>query len=133
MPPEVIIHHLDQARDVLHIASKLGCAVQLCSAPGAANYAGVGYLHALGQAVHHDLIIDCGHDPGLAMAALRTGCRKIRFSGQDETRKALRDMANQVQAELLDPPEDERPSLALLMNEEPGEVLSDWLRRLPSD
>ncbi len=42
-------------------------------------------------------------------------------------------MANQVQAELLDPPEDERPSLALLMNEEPGEVLSDWLRRLPSD
>ncbi|MGI9434695.1 MAG: hypothetical protein ACR2Q4_07700, partial [Geminicoccaceae bacterium] len=65
MLPEIVIHHLEQARAVLGLADEFGLAVQLRSAPGAAAYAGVGYLHALGEAAGHELVIDCLDDPGL--------------------------------------------------------------------
>ena len=78
-----MVHHLEQARAALAAAAELGCAIELRSAPGAAGYAGVGYLKALGDEVGHELLVDCGDDAGLVMAALRTGCRRIAFSGSD--------------------------------------------------
>ncbi|MGI9436114.1 MAG: hypothetical protein ACR2Q4_15015, partial [Geminicoccaceae bacterium] len=83
------------ARAVLGLADEFGLAVQLRSAPGAAAYAGVGYLHALGEAAGHELVIDCLDDPGLVMAALRTGCRKIVFSGAHNSHQRLAEMAEQ--------------------------------------
>ena len=72
--------------------------IRLRSAPDAAAYAGVGYLRALGEAAGHELLIDCGDDAGLVMAALRTGCRRLAFSGPAAVSQRLAEMAAQVGA-----------------------------------
>jgi hypothetical protein len=97
----VVIHHLEQARGALAAAAEAACAVELRSAPGAAAYAGIGYLKALGEAAGHELLIDCGEDPGTAMAALRAGCRRLSFSGAAEVARRLVDMAEQLGAVLV--------------------------------
>lgn len=112
----VVVHHLEQARAALRAAAEVGCAVQLRSAPGAAGYAGVGYLKALGDQVGHELLIDCGDDAGLAMAALRTGCRRLAFSGSEELGRRLADMADQVGATLV--METHAPEMLMLQPED---------------
>jgi len=97
----VVVHHLEQARVALRAAAEAGCSIELRSAPGAAGYAGVGYLKALGDQAGHELWIDCGDDAGLVMAALRTGCRRIVFSSGDEMRCRLSDIAEQMGAALI--------------------------------
>jgi hypothetical protein len=99
--PQVVVHHLEQARGALAAAAELGCAIRLRSAPGAAAYAGVGYLEALGAAVGHEILIDCGDDPGIAMAALRAGCRRLAFAGAAATARRLGEMAEQAGAILV--------------------------------
>jgi hypothetical protein len=99
-----VVHHLDQARAALAAAAELGVAIQLRSAPGAAGYAGVGYLRALGEHAGHELLIDCGDDAGLVMAALRTGCRQIAFSGRADLGRRLAEMAEQLGATLCREP-----------------------------
>jgi hypothetical protein len=112
----VVVHHLDQARAALAAAAELGCAIELRSAPGAAGYAGVGYLKALGDEVGHQLLIDCGDDAGLVMAALRTGCRRIAFSGSAELGRRLADMAEQLGATLV--VEAQAPEVVMLQPED---------------
>ena len=112
----VVVHHLEQARAALAAAAEAGCALQLRSAPGAAGYAGVGYLKALGEHAGEELLIDCGDDAGLVMAALRTGCRRLVFSGSDETGRRLADMAEQLGAELL--AEAHAPDMLILQPED---------------
>jgi hypothetical protein len=112
----VVVHHLDQARAALATAAELGCAIALRSAPGAAGYAGAGYLKALGDEVGHELLIDCGDDAALVMAALRTGCRQIAFSGTAEQGRRLADMAEQLGATLV--VEASAPELVLLQPED---------------
>jgi hypothetical protein len=97
----IVIHDLEQARGALAAAAELGCAIELRSAPGAAAYAGVGYLKALAEAVGHELLIDCGDDPGIAMAALRAGCRRLSFAGDAGVAQRLAEMAEQVSAILV--------------------------------
>ena len=75
--------------------------IELRSAPDAAGYAGVGYLAALGAAAGQPLLVDCGEDAGLVMAALRAGCRKLAFSGPPELSQRLAEMAAQAGAELV--------------------------------
>jgi hypothetical protein len=99
-PPQIVIHDLEQARAALTAATELGCAIRLRSAPSAAAYAGVGYLKALGEAVGCDLLIDCGDVPGIVMAALRTGCRRLSFSGSADAARRLGEMAAQAGAVL---------------------------------
>jgi hypothetical protein len=99
-PVEAGVHDLGQARAALAAAAELAVAIQLRSAPDAAAYAGVGYLYELGRAAGHELLIDCGDDPGLVMAALRTGCRKLAFSGTAELAAKLADLAAQHGATL---------------------------------
>jgi hypothetical protein len=96
----VVVHDLEQARAALAAAAELGCAMELRSAPGAAAYAGVGYLKALGEAAGCELLIDCGDDPGIVMAALRTGCRRLSFSGSADAARRLGEMAEQAGAVL---------------------------------
>jgi acyl-CoA reductase-like NAD-dependent aldehyde dehydrogenase len=111
-----VVHHLEQARAALAAAAEAGCAIQLRSAPGAAAYAGVGYLQALGEQAGQELLIDCGDDAGLVMAALRTGCRRLVFSGSDEIGRRLADMAEQLGAELL--AEAHAPDILILQPED---------------
>src|SRR5690606_22158447 len=58
----VVVHHLEQARAALRATAEAGCAIELQSAPGAAGYAGVGYLKALGDQAGRELWIDCDDD-----------------------------------------------------------------------
>jgi hypothetical protein len=117
-----VVHHLEQARAALAAAAELGCAIELRSAPGAACYAGVGYLKALGDEVGHELLIDCGDDAGLVMAALRTGCRRIAFSGNAELGRRLSDMAEQLGTALV--VETQVPEVVILQPEDdPGAIL----------
>jgi hypothetical protein len=111
-----VVHHFEQAQTALAAAAELGCAIQLRSAPGAAGYAGVGYLKALGDEVGHELLVDCGDDAGLVMAALRTGCRRIAFSGNAELAWRLRDMAEQQGAVLV--VEAQAPEAVMLQPED---------------
>jgi hypothetical protein len=111
-----VVHHLEQARAALAAAAAAGCAIQLRSAPGAAGYAGVGYLKALGEQAGQQLVVDCGDDAGLVMAALRTGCRRLVFSGGEEVRRRLADMAEQLGAELV--AEAHAPEVLILQPED---------------
>jgi hypothetical protein len=120
-PAQVVVHHLEQAQTALAAAAELGCAIELRSAPGAAGYAGVGYLKALGDELGRELLVDCGDDAGLVMAALRTGCRRIAFSGSDELACQLADMAAQFGA-VLDV-EAHDPEVVMLQPEDDAAAL----------
>jgi class I fructose-bisphosphate aldolase len=96
--PQVVVHDRAQAAAALAAAEEAGCAIWLRSAPNAAAYAGVGYLKALGDLVGHELVIDCGEDAGLVMAALRTGCRRVAFAGPAAVSQRLAEMAAEVGA-----------------------------------
>ena len=61
-PPQMVVHDRAQALAVLNAAAELGRMVRLRSATDAAAYAGVGYLKALGDAVGHEIDIDCGDE-----------------------------------------------------------------------
>jgi hypothetical protein len=91
--PQVVVHDRAQAETALAVAAELGHAIWLRSAPDAAAYAGVGWLKALGDLVGHEIVIDCGDDAGLVMAALRTGCRRLAFSGSAAVSQRLAEMA----------------------------------------
>jgi hypothetical protein len=122
-----VVHDLEQARAALAAAAEEGCSLELRSAPGAAGYAGVGYLKALGEAVGHELWIDCGDDPGLAMAALRTGCRRLRFCGTPDAARRLGEMAEQADAVVvheMQPPE----LLELAPEDDAAAMVRAWAR-----
>ena len=125
---QVVVHDLSQARGALAVAEAAGVAIALRSAPDAAAYAGVGYLKALGDAAGHELLIDCGGDAGLVMAALRTGCRKLAFSGPDRLFQPLAEMAEQLGAEIR--LETCRPPLLSLVPEDDARsACAAWLSR----
>ena len=131
MPLEIVIHHLEQAQGVLCASREAGVSVQLRSAPDAAAYVGVGYLYALGKAVDHDLIIDCGDAAGLVMEALRAGCQKILFTGKANTRQALIEMAEQLGADVMYETGDSAHCLTLSPNDDGRETTRRWLASLP--
>jgi hypothetical protein len=116
-----VVHHLEQARAAVAAAAELGCTIELRSAPGAGGYAGVGYLKALGDELGHELLIDCGDDAGLVMAALRTGCRRIAFSGSPELGRRLGEMAAQLGAVLV--VEAQTPEVVMLQPDDDGDAV----------
>jgi hypothetical protein len=110
----ILFHSLAHARAVFAAAAaERGAPVTLQSAPGAAAYAGAGYLKAIVEraaAEHADVavtaVIDCGADAGIAMAALRIGWPTVRFSGPEKVRAKLADIAAECGARLVaDEPE----------------------------
>jgi hypothetical protein len=121
-----VVHDLAQARGALAAAAEAGCAVELRSAPGAAAYAGAGYLKALCEAAGQELLIDCGDDPGIAMAALRTGCRRLSFSGDADMAQRLAEMAGQVGA-LLAHETTASDTLELAPEDDAASACGSWL------
>jgi hypothetical protein len=97
-PPEIVVHDRAQAEAALAAAAEIGLPIALRSAPDAAAYAGVGYLKALGDLVGHEIVVDCGEDAGLVMAALRTGCRRVAFAGPAAVSQRLAEMAAELGA-----------------------------------
>jgi hypothetical protein len=101
----IIIHSLAQARAALAAASELAAPVTLESARAAGGYAGPGWWRALIDAarVAHPAadataVLDCGEEPGTALAALRAGVPRIRFTGAPEMRARLAAIAAQLGA-----------------------------------
>lgn len=103
--PVIVFHNLEHARAALAAALEADVAVVLRSAPGAAAYAGAGYLKAIADSAAKDhpkaratWVIDCGADAGTALGALRIGWKELRFSGPDSLHEKLTDMAAQQDA-----------------------------------
>ena len=101
----IVFHNLEHARAALAAALEADVAVTLRSAPGAAAYAGTGYLKAIADAAAKDYpkarvtwVIDCGADAGTALGALRIGWKCLRFSGPNALREKLADIAAQQDA-----------------------------------
>lgn len=126
MTPEVIVHHLAQAKAALRVAEAVGLDIQLRSAPGTAAYAGVGYLHALSEAAGQTLIVDCDDDAGLVMAALHAGCRRLIFSGSVDTWRRLNNMAVDLNADIRDPL-DQLPPCLTLSPDDDDRAIRTWL------
>jgi hypothetical protein len=68
----------------------------LLSAPDAAIYAGPGWWTALIEAAREAVpnarfssILDCGDDPGAAMAAIRAGTQAVIFTGRADVAERL--------------------------------------------
>ena len=129
MGREIVIHSLDHARAALAAAAASGTDVTLASAPGAALQAGPGWFKAVieqASAAYPQVavtaILDCGDQPGAAMAALRLGLRDLRFHGAAELRPKLEDMGA-----VLAPPAD--AVLDLHTVTEPEAACAAFLRR----
>ena len=132
----ILFHSLAHARAALAAAAEAGVALTLQSAPGAAAYAGAGYLKAIAEQVaaeHADVavtaVIDCGADAGIAMAALRTGWQTVRFSGPAKVRAKLADIAAETGARLADDDAEATEALDLLDAADAGAACRAFLDR----
>ncbi len=103
----VIVHNLEHARTAVKAAGALGVPAVLISAPMAAAYLGAAYFleitaRAMGEypGASAVTVLDCGADAGLALGALRMGCKAIRFTGPGVVRKKIADIAAQMGAEV---------------------------------
>jgi hypothetical protein len=96
----VRIANLAEAARALDQSRITGTAVLLVTAAEVTAFAGVGYWRALERELDHPLVVDCGDDAGLAMAALRAGCRDLLFTGPAEVGDRLAGMAAQLEANL---------------------------------
>ena len=104
---KTVIASLPEARAALEAARSSGVAAELESPPDAAAIYGVLWFAELNRAllaefpgVSYTLTLDCGARADLAHAALVEGIKRIRFRGHPNAMRALRDIAEQLGAEL---------------------------------
>lgn len=121
-PLAVVVHDLPQARAALELEATHGLAITLVSAPGAARYAGVGFLRAMEEQLGRKIVADCGEDAGLVMAGLRTGLRRLVFAGDSAVLARLADMAGQLGGSVVS--SVELPVLRLEAGDEPGRIFA---------
>jgi hypothetical protein len=76
LPPAVLVHGRMEAEAALALAGPRG--VTLLSAPGMAPGAFLALVAAAARpGVPHEVMLDCADAPGLALAALRAGLRRL--------------------------------------------------------
>ena len=114
--PVVIVHSFAHARAALREAARAGRAVRLASAPEAGTYAGPGWFAALVAAARaavpaarFSALLDCGDEPGAALAAIRAHIEHVLFTGRADVARRLADIARRHGVDL----ETERPQAAL--------------------
>jgi len=132
-PRTVIVHSFDHAREAARMAASLGVPVTLRSAPGASAYAGALWFAEMIALVREevpgaeiDAVLDCADAAGDAMAALRCGLKRIRFSGRGRVRARLAALAARHGAALDD---DRRQALDLGAPGVDEAGLRAWLAR----
>ena len=132
-PASVVVHGIAHARAAAAAAAALGVPVRLRSAPGAAVYAGAAWFEELLALVRAEFpeagvegSLDCADAPGYALAALRRGCRLIRFSGSRRMTARIAAVAEAGGARLDD---DAGPVLDLAGAADPAAACRDWLAR----
>lgn len=128
-----IVHDLRHAEGALRAARASGVPVTLWSAPGAGDYAGLGFLGAVfDQAAAavpeaaHDVVVDCGANAVLAHEALRRGFAGVVFSGRGRMRAAL-DAVAAAQGGRLIAARPGRRALDLGRSEAPERDCAAWL------
>ncbi len=102
-----VIASLPEARAAIAAARSSGVALELESPPDAAITYGVLWFAEMNRllaaefpAAAFTLSLDCGDRADLAHAALVEGLKRVRFSGHEDARRALRDVAQQLGAEV---------------------------------
>ena len=103
----IIVHSLAHARAALAAAHALKVPVTLASAVSAGGYAGPLWFKSLIEAARADFpevevtaVLDCGGEAGTVLAALRHGIKHVRFTGSGAALASLRDIAEQLGAEI---------------------------------
>lgn len=123
--PAVIVHNAAHVRLVRETAARLKVAPMLLTPPGAAAYAGVRYLKVLvDRAPDCAALLDCGTEPGFAMAAMRAGWRDIHLAGEQVVLEKIEGMLNQIGGRLH---RALPPALDLGSADLPEARLTDWL------
>ena len=126
-----MVHGLDDAKRAGAIARELGVPITLFSAPDAAASIGPAWFRDIVRDVERlypgldaEAVLDCGDAAGHALAALRTGVKFIRFSGNTAAKKKLEDIAGSYGARLV-----KRPAHILDPRREPDAdaALRRWL------
>ena len=131
--PAIIVHDLRHAEGALRAARATGIPVTLWSAPGASDYAGLGFLGAVfdqaaaavPEAVH-DVVVDCGASAVLAHEALRRGFLGVAFSGRGRMRAVLEAVAA-AQGGRLSAARPGRSALDLGRSKTPERDCAAWL------
>ena len=106
--PAIVVHDLAQATAALRASAVAGIPVTLWSAPGAAAYAGLGFLGAVfeqaGETVpqaDHDVVVDCAASGVLAHEAIGRGFAGVAFTGRGAMRRTLQAIAEAQRVRLL--------------------------------
>jgi fructose/tagatose bisphosphate aldolase len=101
----IIVHTFAQICAALDAAAALGVPVTVASAEGAGGYAGPLWFKSLVDEARRDhpqlrvtAVLDCGDEPGTALAALRAGIKRVRFTGPAELRAKLAAIAAELGA-----------------------------------
>ena len=133
-PPTIIVHNIDHALGALAAAAEAGTAIRLMSAPGAAAHGGAawfGELIAHAREAHPqaeaEMVLDCGHEPGLALGAIRTGIEAIRVKAPAKVREKIAAIATASGSRLV--ANDRARALDLLDARDPQREVSIWLHR----
>ncbi len=113
LAPAIVIHDFIQAEAALMAARDLRRPVTLTSAVGAIGYLGprtfLKIVDAAAAAVPEakfETVVNCGSEPGLALAALRHGATRIAVDIPTTTAARLSDIAGQQGATILPPVAD---------------------------
>jgi hypothetical protein len=127
----VVVHSLAHAVAALKAAAEAGAGVTLVSAPAAAGYLGPGVFREMiaeARRRHPDVpvraVLDCGDEPGFALAAFRSGIEAVRVDVPPDVRRRLADIARKSGAVLDD---GRAPALDLLDCADPYAAAKRWL------
>ncbi len=103
----IIVHSLAHARAALAAARAARVPVTLASAAAAGGYAGPLWFKSLVEAAGADFpdveieaVLDCAAEAGTTLAALRQGIKRVHFTGTDTACAPLREIAEQLGAEI---------------------------------
>lgn len=106
--PVFVVHHLDHVLAACRASSDTGRPVTLLTPPGGAHAAGPPYYREAVRAAKAvcpeaavEIILDCGDDAALAVAALKTGWKTVVLSGSPTLRRKVAAIAQDFEARIL--------------------------------
>jgi hypothetical protein len=107
--PAIIVHSLDHAVAALKSYRDAATDGFVLSPRGAAATMGAAVFNAIIAEAQKQVpdvqvtaVLDCGSDPGYALAAVRAGTKAIVFQGNDEATLRITDIAKQNACQIFD-------------------------------
>ena len=107
--PAIIVHSLDHAVAALECFRDAATDGFVLSPPGGGANLGAAVFQAMIDEARKQVpearvtaILDCGEDPGYALAAIRAGLKAIVFTGNAEAKSRINDIATQSGCQMID-------------------------------